>query len=244
MTSLPLYRQIEQYLLEQIHNGSFPVNHKIPAEKQLACDFGVSRMTANKAIARLVQDGYLSRHAGLGTFVTDRKAESSLLELHNIADEVRARGFVYSNDVICLEALPADDTAALNLGVPLNTRVFHSILVHRENGVPIQLEDRYINPRWVPSYLQTDFSQHTPNEVLVSHCPLSHMEHIVEATLASEQEALWLDMPTSGACLSLLRRTWSGDNLISYARLLHPGKRYKLRTSMANKSAFQNTRPR
>lgn len=241
MTSLPLYRQIEQYLLEQIQNGSFPVNHKIPAEKQLACDFGVSRMTANKAIARLVQDGYLSRHAGLGTFVTDRKAESSLLELHNIADEVRARGFVYSNDVICLESLPADDAIALNLGIPLYTSVFHSILVHRENNLPIQLEDRYINPRWVPHYLQTDFSQHTPNEVLVSNCPLSHMEHIVEATLASEQEAQWLEMPPAGACLSLLRRTWSGDNLISYARLIHPGKRYKLRTTLANKVALPKT---
>lgn len=65
-----------------------------PPEEQLARDFGVSRMTANKAIRDLVQKGYLTRQPGLGTFVTDRKAESSLVEVYNIADEVRFRGTI------------------------------------------------------------------------------------------------------------------------------------------------------
>ena len=143
----PRYRQIEDYLLERIRSGEFPVNHQIPPEEQLARDFGVSRMTANKAIRDLVHKGYLVRQAGLGTFVTDRKAESSLLEVYNIAAEVRARGHAYSNDVIRREEVQADDEVALRLGVRLGARVFHTVLVHREDGVPIQLEDRFVNPR-------------------------------------------------------------------------------------------------
>ena len=69
--NIPRYRQIEDYLLERIRSGEFPVNHQIPPEEQLARDFGVSRMTANKAIRDLVHKGYLVRQAGLGTFVTD-----------------------------------------------------------------------------------------------------------------------------------------------------------------------------
>ncbi|MDG1581605.1 histidine utilization repressor [Pseudomonas sp. GOM6] len=232
MTSnTPRYKAIEDFLLERIHDGTYPVNHQIPPEEQLARDFGVSRMTANKAIQHLVQQGYLLRQAGLGTFVTDRKAESSLHDVLNIASEVRARGHDYSNDVIRCEAVAADDEVALRLGLRLGAQVFHSILVHRENGVPIQLEDRFVNPRWVPHYLDADFSQQTPNEVLVASCPISDVEHVVEAVLVDAQTAAWLDMQPSMPCLSMIRRTWSDEHLVSYARLIHPGERYKLRSN-------------
>jgi DNA-binding GntR family transcriptional regulator len=69
VTTTPRYKAIEAFLLERIQGGAFPVNHQIPPEEQLARDFGVSRMTANKAIQNLVQQGYLMRQAGLGTFV-------------------------------------------------------------------------------------------------------------------------------------------------------------------------------
>ena len=232
MTSTtPRYKAIEDFLLQRIHDGTYPINHQIPPEEQLARDFAVSRMTANKAIQNLVQQGYLLRQAGLGTFVTDRKAESSLHDVLNIATEVRARGHAYSNDVLRCEAVAADDEVALRLGLRLGAQVFHSILVHRENGVPIQLEDRFVNPRWVPHYLEADFSRQTPNEVLVASCPISDVEHVVEAVLVDAQTAAWLDMQPSMPCLSMIRRTWSDEHLISYARLIHPGERYKLRSN-------------
>jgi len=231
-SSPPLYLQIQQHLLEKIRNGDWPAHHQIPPEEQLARNFGVSRMTANKAIRDLVQQGYLTRQPGLGTFVTDRKAESSLVEVHNIAEEVRSRGHDYGNDVLCREAIEADDEVALRLGVRLGTRVFHTLIVHRENGVPIQLEDRYVNPRWVPDYLAADFSHRTPNEVLVAACPITDIEHVVEAVLVDAAIADRLEITPDQPCLRMIRRTWSGDHLISYARLTHPGDRYKLRSAV------------
>lgn len=232
MTTQPRYLQIKQYLLDNIESGRFAPNHQIPPEEQLATDFGVSRMTANKAIRDLVQEGYLVRQAGVGTFVTDRKAESPLTEIKNIAEEVRQRGHDYSNRVLRSEAVTADDETALCLGVRVGTRVFHTLIVHLENGVPIQLEDRFVNPKWVPNYLDTDFSQKTPNEVLVANCPISDLEHVVEAVLPDVDSARWLETDTAQPCLCMTRRTWSNEHLISYARLLHPGDRYKLRSSI------------
>ncbi|MCD8513633.1 MAG: histidine utilization repressor [Nitrincola sp.] len=231
MTSAPRFVQIKQYLLDAIQSGRFAIHHKIPPEEQLAKDFGVSRMTANKAIRDLVQEGYLIRQAGLGTFVTDRKSESPLAEVNNIAEEVRSRGHHYSNAILLCEEIKADDEVALRLGVRVNTQVFHSIIIHKENQLPIQLENRYVNPRWVPNYLSADFSKQTPNEILVKACPITDLEHVVEAVLPDSQSAEWLDIPTQQPCLSMIRRTWSGDHLISYARLLHPGDRYKLRST-------------
>lgn len=234
---LPRYLQIQQHLLEKIQTGAWVAHHQIPPEQQLARSFGVSRMTANKAIRDLVQQGYLVRQPGLGTFVTDRKAESSLLDVHNIADEVRSRGHGYDNDVLRCEAIDADDEVALRLGVRVGTRVFHTLIVHREGGMPIQLENRFVNPRWIPDYLSTDFSLYTPNEVLVSACPISDIEHVVEAVLVDIETARWLEIDTATPCLDMTRRTWSGEHLISYARLIHPGDRYKLRSSVNKQGA-------
>ncbi|MDX5376768.1 MAG: histidine utilization repressor [Halomonas sp.] len=231
-SNAPLYLQIQQHLLEKIQSGEWSAHHQIPPEEQLARNFGVSRMTANKAIRDLVQQGYLTRQPGLGTFVTDRKVESSLVDVHNIAEEVRGRGHLYSNDVLLAEAIAADDEVALRLGVRLGTRVYHTRIVHRENGVPIQLEERFVNPRWVPDYLENDFRQHTPNEVLVAACPITDIEHVVEAVLVDDLTAKRLETEATRPCLSMTRRTWSGDHLISYARLIHPGERYKLRSSL------------
>lgn len=230
----PRYRQIEAFLLDRIHRGTYPVHHQIPPEERLARDFGVSRMTANKAIQNLVRQGYLVRQPGLGTFVTDRKAESPLHEVLNIAAEVLSRGHAYRNEVLRREAIEADDEIALRLGVRLGTRVFHTLILHRENEVPIQLEERFVNPKWAPGYLDTDFSRHTPNEVLAAACPISEVEHVVEAVPLDPQTAAWLETTPGAPCLRMIRRSWSNEHLVSYARLIHPGERYKLRSSMRN----------
>ncbi len=226
----PRYLQIQRYLLERIQSGDWPAHHQIPPEEQLAKDFGVSRMTANKAIRDLVQQGYLTRQPGLGTFVTDRKAESSLVDVFNIGDEVRSRGHDYSNRLMEQAPVEADDEVALRLGVRIGAPVFHTLMIHYENGVPIQLEDRYVNPRWAPDYLDADLTRFTPNEVLVAAYPISDIEHVVEAVLVDEETAGQLAIPVETPCLRMIRRTWSNDHLISYARLIHPGDRYKLRS--------------
>lgn len=232
------YQRIKQHLLQQIRSGVYPPDHQIPPEERIASQFSVSRMTANKAIRDLVHSGYLVRRAGVGTFVTGLRAESSLLEIHNIADEVRQRGHDYHSKVLCSQACNADDEVAANLEVKLGTRVFHTTLTHHENGIPIQVEDRYVNPLWVPDYLQTDFTRHTPNEVLVAACPISALEHVVEAVLPMAAVANWLDIASSAPCLRMTRRTWSGDDLISYARLTYPGGRYKLRSRTKTERRF------
>ncbi len=231
-SSLPLYLQIRQHLLERIQSGEWAPHHQIPPEEQIARSFGVSRMTANKAIRDLVQQGYLLRQPGLGTFVTDRKAESSLLDVSNIAKEITDRGHTYSNKLLVCEEVEADDEIALRMGVKISTRIFHTLIVHQEDEVPIQLENRYVIPRWVPNYLDNDFSKRTPNEVLVAACPISYVEHVVEAVLVDETTARALHTTSSAPCLRMTRRTWSQDNLISYASLIHPGDRYKLRSSI------------
>ena len=230
MNSKPRYQQIKSFILDGIKQQTYRPGSKIPTETELAKQFEVSRMTVNKAIRDLVQDNLLVRYPGLGTFVSDAKAESPLSDIKNIADEVRQRGHVYSNRLVSLKETAASETVAMQMGVPVGTPVYRSVIVHLENGLPIQLENRYVITSAVPGYLELNFSDHTPNEYLVKLCPISSIEHIVEAVLPGEKVQQLLDIDANTPCIQVNRRTWSDGRLISFATLTHPGTRYKLRS--------------
>lgn len=229
-TSAPIYQQIKQYINDQIDSGRWVVGQRIATELELTEQFSVSRMTVNKAIRDLVAEGKLQRKPRLGTFVCapEEKAESPLLDIRNIADEIQQRGKRYRSQVIKQEAITADDQVATRLGVKLGTTVFYSEIIHLADNMPLQLESRWVNPLYVPEYLDQDFTLTTPNHYLSAHCPLSAIEHTVEAIAAPADIQHTLQLADNEPCLLLNRRTWSGDNLISSALLYHPGSRYKL----------------
>ncbi|MBW3696827.1 histidine utilization repressor [Vibrio sp. T187] len=230
MPSSPLYLQIKQYIDDKITSGLWPVGHRISTELELTEQFQVSRMTVNKAIRDLVSEGKLVRKPRLGTFVsnTKDKAESPLLDIRNIAQEVKGRGQEYKSKVIEQKKLLADESVATRLGIMLGAQVFYSEIIHYADNHAIQREVRWVNSLSVPNYLNQDFTKITPNQYLSESCPLSAIEHTVEAIVPDAKTTKILSLKESEPCLLLNRRTWSQDKLISFALLYHPGSKYKL----------------
>jgi GntR family histidine utilization transcriptional repressor len=95
-----------------------------------------------------------------------------------------------------------------------------------ENSVPIQYEDRYVNPTAAPEYLNTDFTRETPTLHLLQHAPLTEASYSIEACLPTDEEAKQLAIKRGEPCLVMMRRTVSGAHVASVARLVYPGSRY------------------
>ena len=114
------------------------------------------------------------------------------------------------------------------LGLERGAPLFHSLIVHMEDGQPVQLEDRYVNPAAAPDYLSQDFTAITPYAYLTQEAPITEAEHVVMAVMPSDEERKLLDMKPGTPCLLLRRQTWSGDLPVTWALLLHPGDRYRL----------------
>ncbi|MBO1113272.1 histidine utilization repressor [Bordetella petrii] len=226
--TLAPYARIKQHIIANIESGLWAVNAQVPSENQLAAQFDVSRMTARRAILELTQDGMLVRSQGVGTFVAERRPMLPVLEVRNIADEIAERGHHYGNRIILLERETATEGIAIALGIAPGSPVFHSILLHLDNGVAVQLEDRYVNPHTAPGYIEQDFSRQTPNAYLSRIAPLSAVEHTIEAILPSAQVSAWLGLDSPQACLQVLRRTWTAPHIATFARLIHPGDSYRL----------------
>lgn len=232
----PLYAGVKQLVLDRIRSGEWPPNHRVPSENELVAELKVSRMTANRALRELASEGELVRIQGVGSFVAERKAHSALFEVRNIAEEIAERGHVHSAQVILMQSENASPETAEALDLSIGAPVFHSIVVHSENDVPVQIEDRFVNPAAAPGYLEQDFTAITPNAYLTREAPLGAAEHVVEAAMPQPWECKLLVIQRTEPCLMIRRRTWSGERVVSLVRLLYPGSRYRLESRGATSS--------
>lgn len=226
--STPLYAGVKQVILDRIQSGEWPPKYRVPSENELVVELGVSKMTANRALRELANEGELVRIQGVGSFVAERKGYSALFEVRNIAEEIAERGHVHEASVIVLAQETASPETADALELPIGAAVFHSLIVHSENGVPVQIEDRFVHPEAAPEYLGQDFTTLTPNAYLTAAAPLSGSEHVVEAAMPQAWECKLLTILKTEPCLTIRRRTWSAKQVVSTARLVYPGHRYRL----------------
>ncbi|MES2977356.1 MAG: histidine utilization repressor [Pseudomonadota bacterium] len=225
-TSLPAYGQVKAFIKARITSGEWRPTDSVPSEATLMQQFGVSRMTVNRALRELMGEGLVTRVQGSGTFVAELHRISSSLAIRDIREEVIERGHVHAARVVLAQAERARAELARSLGLRSGAKVFHSVLVHLENGIPIQYEDRFVNPASAPRYLDTDFTQVTPTSHLLAEAPLTEASYCIEACTPTTDEARELNIGKHDACLVMTRRTVSGAHIASVARLVYPGSRY------------------
>jgi GntR family transcriptional regulator, histidine utilization repressor len=222
------YTRIKQHLLDGLAAGRWAPGALMPSEAELVARFGVSRMTVNRALRELQAEGLVTREQGVGTFAAPLHPVSSTLTIRDLHEEITARGHRHHAVVHRQAAESATPALAAQLGLSPGAEVFHTLIVHFENGVPLQCEDRYVNPACAPGYLATDFQATTPTNYLFEVTALWRAQYSIEAARATAEEATLLGIAPADPCLVVVRRTFTVDAAITIARLVHPGALYRL----------------
>lgn len=225
---LPLYRQVKKHITDRIDSGQWPPDARVPSENELVAQLGISRMTINRALRELTAEGILIRLQGVGTFVAPQMVQTELMAVKSIADEIRGRGGVPGSEIHLLAGERADGRVAAALELPVGTRVYHSIMVHTDRGLPVQLAERYVNPALAPDFLDQDFTRMTPSDYLFQCVAITEVEHIVEAVTPDATTRRLLTIGTDEACLVLHRRTWFNGVVVNKGRFVYPGSRYRM----------------
>lgn len=240
----PHYLRIKEAITALIAEGKFKPGDRVYSENELVSAFGVSRMTANRALRELMFEGVLTRATGLGTFVSSQRQDVDLLQIRNIADEISGRGRRHTAKVVTADRIKADAAVAQSLDLAAGIEVMHSLIVHLEDDQPIQVEERYVNPIVAPGYLGNDFTRTTPNEYLTKVAPITAFEHFVEAIRPDAKVRKLLGIRPDQPCLRVFRRTWSGEAVVTCALLSYPGDKYRLeaRSGPARTAALLNGR--
>jgi GntR family histidine utilization transcriptional repressor len=227
----PPYARVKQHLKDGLAQGRWAPGALMPSEAELVAQFAVSRMTVNRALRELQAEGLVQRTQGVGTFAAPLHRVSSTLTIRDLHDEIESRGHRHHAVVHEQHTERASAALAAQLGVAAGSRVWRTLIVHHEDGVPLQCEDRYVNPACAPDYLTQDFTRITPTHYLFAVTALWRAQYSIESARATVREAALLAIGTDEPCLVVTRRTFTRNAAITIARLVHPGSRYVLEGS-------------
>ena len=135
----PLYLQLQQLLRNAIQGNVLAKDDVIPAERDLAVEYDISRITVRKAIGGLVEEGLLTRRRGAGTFVAAR-VEKSFSTITSFSEDMESRGRVPSSQWVSRAAGTVTPEEALSLGLSPGAPVYRFHRLRFADGVPMALE--------------------------------------------------------------------------------------------------------
>ncbi len=223
-----LNARIKEHLLAGIVSGRWQEGDKIPSEADLCEMFSASRMTANRAVKELTEQGYLVRAQGAGTFVAKATVSATILEIRSIRHEIEASGGTHRARVLRMERVPVSPGLAAETGLSETMEMVLFEAVHTNDGRPIQFERRFVNPDLAPGFAAQDFTDASASEYLLQTVSYTEAEHQISAIAADAEIARFLAIREGAPCLRMLRRTRLGGVLVTQAELVHPGADFTL----------------
>lgn len=232
---LPLYYQLKQIICELIENDELKANDAIPSERELCEYHGVSRMTVNKAIISLVNEGLVYREQGKGTFVCKAKEKQQLSNLLGLTEEMRLRGLTVDTKILSFKKKPA--TKKIQKALLMNERrdVFEITRLRCVSGEPYSLETAYI-PVNLCSELNAEMIQNKSlYEVLSAHFGLEveYAYQTIEPILVNEYESNMLEVEKNALALLFSRQTYLKNDIpIEVTKAIYRGDRYKFEVSL------------
>lgn len=227
---LPLYYQIKEIIQEMIDNEQLLPGEAIPPEREL-CDIqGVSRMTVNKAILELVNEGALYRVQGKGTFVSEPKQYQKLSQLKGFTEEMSSKGYNTSTTILSFEVKNATKRIQQTLKLGGEKEVIKIKRIRFIRSEPIAIETV-----WLPKYLIPDMSQDMLEgkslyDILKKHYKyrLEKAEETVEPKMLNAYEIEMLESPLSNLALLFKKIAYiNEDKPLEYTEAVYRSDKYK-----------------
>lgn len=240
--TIPAYQRIKNAILDNIHSGKWQAGNAISTEMALAEEFGVSRMTVNRALKELSEERVLERRQGSGTFVAQQQFNHTFVEVRNIAEDLKSANRDYRAEVVSKRAITADmlddelrrDFAINKIDSSLGTDgsseasiLYEVKIIHFADGQPIQFEERWVDANKVPEFIEQDFSVVNTSDYLIAKSPLERGSYTIRALAAPDEIANFLQVLPQSPTLVLCRQTYSAGQVVTFVKMWHAGDRYQ-----------------
>lgn len=231
----PRHEQISDWLREQIEEGAYEVDEKLPSEKQLGTQFDVSRVTVRRALQTLENEEYIYRRQGLGSFVKERRAAQGLVRLTDFAQDMAQAGLEATSTVehYALESPSARVATFLDLG---DDRVMRLDRVRLGDGRPMAFDRTWL-PLFYAQLLEGhDLERETIYHVLETEydIPILRGHYRLTAAEADAEVAGPLGVSEGQALLLIERLSLTeGDKKVYFQRRFYRSDRVSFELELA-----------
>lgn len=217
--------------MDKIQSGEWPVGYMLPTELELCDQFHVSRPSVRTALLSLVNDGYLVRIKGKGTFVTTpQRLEESTIFIESFSEEMRRQGRAIQNEVLEFRIMAADEKVCRHLELPAGSTVvkltrLRYCVDNFEDG-PIVLTTSYYTMKY--SFLQNyDFSAISVHKALEEHgLARKYIEKHINTAMLDQRSCRLMGVENGSLALLIISHTKDTDGeMMEYCESLYPAER-------------------
>ena len=214
-SKIPLYHQLKEQIRKNILSGGYKEGDLIPSERELSDQYDLSSTTIRRALNDLVQEHFLERKAGKGTFVRLKKVKRDLRKVIGFTKNMQEMGLIPSTRVISKKVVAANAYARSRLGLERGAKIVRLKRLRMANDVPMMYETRYIRTDLCPGIEmeELDSSLWKVFEVRYSLKPNRHSQNM-NITIVSGRSANLLTLK-EGAHVFLIKG-------VTYVQNNHP----------------------
>lgn len=241
-SKFPLYIQLKQLILSKINQGIFEKGEKIPAEHVLAEKYQISRPTVRQALGELVQEGYLVRKRGLGTYVSLPVITGDGSVFRTFAEEMKLSGYSHSAKLILAEQQTADADTAKDLMIPEGNDVYKIVRLRLVDNKPLAIRTSLIPATIFPNLLEKDLEKNTLYNLFneVGFTP-SHSTQVFQAVSASKQEALLLEINHLEPLMKTEGIVYNDDNIpFEKVKVVYIGSQFRFQIEQSRIDSSTN----
>ncbi len=230
-TAVPKYFQLASILRQKIEDGEWAPRSPIPSERQLEVLYNISRTTIREAIDSLVQQGFLYREHGRGTFVSPQKLQKGWMDLTSFSEDLIKRGMVPGQVIRSLARVEPPPRVLQRLELPAGSTVYRIERIRLGDGTPIGLQTSYLALAPDQEISMDEMAAAgSLYRILVEkfHIIPTEADETLEVTLATPEEAVLLEIATGAPLLLNERVLFSQERRpVEYVKILYRGDRYQ-----------------
>jgi GntR family transcriptional regulator len=223
----PVYRRLQVALGDAIASGALKPGAVLPAERELALELGISRVTVRRAMAELVRNGLVIQRHGSGTYVsgTRERVVQSLSRLYSFSEDMTSRGRMPGTLWLGRELSVANADEARRLEISNGEPIVRMRRLRLADNEPIALETSLIPAVMLPDPKQIEDSLYQTLRDL-GHVPVRAVQRFSAINL-DEESARLLKVTTGAAALDIYRITRRDDGtVVEFSRSIFRGDAY------------------
>jgi GntR family transcriptional regulator len=229
--NIPLVYQLGEAVRDKIMRGEYRLDQPIPTEGELQKLYGVSRTTVRLALAKLVNEGYIRRQQGKGTYVNPRglvtkgkpkRLSRDMFGVKSTTRIIQSAGMKARTEVRHFErGLPSEEVAE-KLGIGERDPVLHFQRVRYADDKPLVMEKS-----WIPAAQCPDLSREDVKSSLYSvlfkkyHHRIAAAHQSLRAIVASKLDAQTLDLQVGEPVMLVYGVTYLDDGRAIEAQESH-----------------------
>lgn len=232
---IPLYYQLKKIIRELIENEEIKANEIVPTERELCEYHGISRMTVNKAIASLVNEGLLYRERGKGTFVVKNKEKHQLQNLLSFTEDMKRRGIVIHTQIISFSRILPTKKMQQDLQISSQQEVFEITRLRHMDGEPYAIEVAYIPTMLCEGLTGEMLENNSLYHILETEFDLKfgYGRQTIEPVLVNDYESELLQVKQKTLALMFSRLTYASNDIpIEVTKSIYRSDRYKVEITL------------